>query len=91
MNVKLILINKIINKIITKISYRFSLFLFISIQRKWINIINISLINNVENSILDYFFELYNIYLKKEIKIIIINIKLYIIQAKNILGINIKK
>ena len=60
------LINKIINKIITKISYRLSKFLFISIRKKWINIINISLINNVENCILDYFFKLYNLYLDKE-------------------------
>lgn len=81
------LINKIINKIITKISYRLSKFLFISIRKKWINIINISLINNVENCILDYFFKLYDLYLDKENTN---NMTFKTIQAKNILGINIK-
>ena len=81
------LIDKIINKIITKISYRLSKFLFISIRKRWLNIINISLINNVQKSILDYFFELYNLYLDKEN---CNSMKFKIIQAKNILGINIK-
>jgi len=90
-NCKINIINKIINKLFLKISHRFSLLKFNTIQKKWYVIIKLSIINNQESAILDYFFELYNIYLKKEI----INNenklnKLYIIQAKQILGINIR-
>ena len=81
------LINKIINNIITKISYRLSKFLFSSIRKRWINIINIALINNVEDSILNYFFELYELYLNKEN---CNTMKFKTFQAKHILGINIK-
>ena len=36
------------------------------INYKWINIINIALYNNVEKELINYFFELYNLYLTKE-------------------------
>lgn len=86
-NCKFKLINKIINKIYTKISYRLSIFLFTSIRQRWNKIINLALINNVEESIINYFFELYELYLNKEN---CNNMNFKIIQAKNILGINIK-
>ena len=81
------LINNIINKIYTKISYKLSIFLFRSIRERWRKIINLALINNVEESIINYFFELYELYLNKEN---CNNMDFKIIQAKNILGINIK-
>lgn len=86
-NCKFVLINNIIyNKIIKfKISHNISKFLFQSIQIKWYRILNISIINNVNNQILEYFFNLYNIYLNKEN-----NVHIYKLQAKHILGINIK-
>jgi len=86
-NCKFKLINNIINKIYTKISYRLSVFLFTSIRQRWKKIINLALINNVNESIMNYFFELYELYLNKEN---CNNINFKIIQAKNILGINIK-
>ena len=86
-NCKFKLINNIINKIYKKISYRLSVFLFTSIRNRWVKIINLALQNNVEESIINYFFELYELYLNKEN---CNNIKFKIIQAKNILGINIK-
>lgn len=36
------------------------------IKYKWINIINIALYNNVETELINYFFELYNLYLTNE-------------------------
>lgn len=86
-NCKFKLINNIINKIYTKISYRLSIFLFTSIRQRWNKIINLALINNVEESIINYFFKLYELYLNKEN---CNNMNFKIIQAKNILGINIK-
>jgi hypothetical protein len=86
-NCKFKLINHIINKIYTKISCRLSVFLFTSIRNRWIKIINLALLNNVEKSIINYFFELYELYLNKE-KCNNMNFKK--IQAKYILGINIK-
>lgn len=86
-NCKFLVINNIIyNKLIyKKISHNISLFIFNIIQYKWYNIINIAYTNNVTSQLLDYFLDLYNIYLVKEGSNI-----LYIIQAKHILGINIK-
>ena len=86
-NCKFKLINKIINKIYTKISNKLSIFLFKSIKQRWIKIIELALINNVEEYILNYFFELYELYLNEEK---CNNIEFKRIQAKNILGINIK-
>mgnify|MGYP001232584777 CR=1 FL=1 len=86
-NCKLVVINNIIyNKVILyKISNNISKFLFNSIQIKWYRILNISTINNVNNQLLEYFFNLYNIYLNKYK-----NKNIYILQAKHILGINIR-
>ena len=85
-NCKLLLINNIIyNKVFKKISHNMSLFIFNIINYKWTNILNIAIENNVTSNILDYFLNLYELYLEKEN-----NNKLYILQAKNILGINIK-
>tara|TARA_Y100000591_G_C21604840_1_gene579807 strand:+ start:72 stop:620 length:549 start_codon:yes stop_codon:yes gene_type:complete len=82
------IINKIIiEKIFKKISHRISSFTFQSTQIRWLYIINIAIKNEVEENILKYFFELYNIYLKQEK---CENNNFYKIQAKKILGINIK-
>tara|TARA_Y100000816_G_scaffold291271_1_gene282145 strand:- start:1553 stop:2104 length:552 start_codon:yes stop_codon:yes gene_type:complete len=84
-NCKFVIIKNIIYNAVKKISHRLSLFIFNIIQIKWNNIINIAINNNVTESLIDYFLKLYDLYLKKE------NIKdLYIIQAKNILGIKPK-
>ena len=56
-------------------------------MHKWNNIIYISIQNSVEDLILDYFFELYDIYLNLE------NCnknKLLELQAKNIFGIHVR-
>lgn len=84
---KFLIINNIIyNKLICKkISHNISILLYNSIQYKWYNIINISFRNNVTSQLLDYFLNIYDIYIKKEN-----NNKIFILQAKNILGINIK-
>ena len=80
------LINNIIyNTVLKKISHKLSLCVYNTINYKWHNILNIAINNNVSVNILDYFLNLYEMYLEKEN-----NNKLYIIQAKNILGINIK-
>lgn len=85
-NCKFLLIHNIIyNKVFKKVSYNMSLFIFNIINYKWTNILNIAIENNVTSNILDYFLNLYELYLEKEN-----NNKLYILQAKNILGINIK-
>ena len=90
-NCKINIIHKIIVKLISKICHRFSLFKFNTIQKKWYVILKLCIINNQDTSILNYFFELYNIYLKKETKNNTVKLdKLYIIQAKQLLGINIR-
>ena len=84
---KFLIINNIIyNKLIfKKISHNISVITFNIITYKWFNIINISHTNKVTSQLLDYFLNLYEIYLTKE------NCnKLYIVQAKSILGIHIK-
>lgn len=86
-NCKFKLINKIINNINYTISYRLSKLVFTSIQNRWNNIINIAIINNVEDAILNYFFVLYDLYLNIEMGN---NIEFRTIQAKHILGINVK-
>lgn len=85
-NCKFILINNIIyKKTLKKVSHRLSLSIYYNIKYKWINILKIAINNNVSNNIIDYFLNLYEVYLEKEN-----NDKLYIFQAKYILGINIK-
>ena len=85
-NCKFILINNIIyKKILKKISHRLSLYVFNNIKYRWINILKIAISNDVCNSIIDYFLNIYDLYLEKEN-----NDKFYIFQAKYILGINIK-
>ena len=86
-NCKFKLIHKIINNVNSTISYRLSRFVFKSIRNRWNNIINIAIINNVEESILNYFFVLYDLYLNNEKNN---KIEFKSIQAKYILGINIK-
>jgi hypothetical protein len=86
-NCKFKLINRIISKLYSKISNLLSKFLFKSIRKKWKKIIEIAIMNDVELPILNYFFDLYELYIdnkncdKFEFKKV---------QAKNIVGINIK-
>ena len=85
-NCKFIIINDIIyKKILKKVSHNLSLFIFNNVRVKWNNILNIAINNNVTKNILDYFLNLYELYLEEEQKE-----NLYIIQAKYILGIKIK-
>ena len=85
-NCKFKIINKLIyNKILKKVSHNISVCIYHTINYKWFHIIKIAINNNVSSNILDYFLNLYEVYLEKEN-----NTKLYIIQAKYILGINIK-
>tara|TARA_B100001559_G_C16471730_1_gene609341 strand:+ start:1097 stop:1645 length:549 start_codon:yes stop_codon:yes gene_type:complete len=86
-NCKFKIINIIINNIYIKISHKISKFKKYSIQCRWIKIINIAITNNVGQDILDYFFKLYYLYLDKEK---CNNMKFISLQAKNILGLNIK-
>lgn len=81
------IINIIINNIYTKISYKISNFKKYSIKCRWSKIINIGITNNVCEDILDYFFKLYDLYLDTEK---CNNMNFISLQAKNILGINIK-
>jgi hypothetical protein len=78
------IINKIIKKILYNINYNLSKFIYNIIIYKWINIINISINNNVQSELINYFFDLYDLYLKIEKCS-----KLFIIQTKHILGIRI--
>lgn len=86
-NCKFKIIHKIIGNIYNKVSNKISKFVMCSIQTRWIKIINIGLLNDVCKDILDYFFKLYDLYLDKEK---CNNMKFQSVQAKNILGINIK-
>ena len=69
------------------ISCRLSRFVFKSIRNRWNKIINIAIINNVEEALLNYFLVLYDLYLNNEKNN---NTNFKSIQAKHILGINIK-
>lgn len=60
------LINKIFYKSLKKKYIILSKFMYKIIQYKWLNIINISIINNVENQLFEYFFKLYELYINKE-------------------------
>ena len=84
-NVKFKLINKIIyNKVLKKTYIRISRLIPNILEYKWIKLITIAIYNNVENELVDYFLELYNLYLQKEK-----NRKIFIIQAKSIMKKNV--
>ena len=83
-NCKFIIIDKIIKKTITYISHNISKFMFNIIIYKWKNIINICVFNNKQKELIDYFIELYQLYLECEN-----NPNMFIIQTKHILGIRI--
>ena len=85
---KYCVIKKCIDKIISTISHNISLFIYNTSRKRWFNIINIAVSYNKIEDILNYFIQLYDFYLTKEK--CIENKKFYIIQAKSILGINIK-
>jgi hypothetical protein len=50
------------------------------LEYKWIKCITISIYNNVENELIDYFLELYKLYIEKEN-----NKRIFIMQAKSIM------
>ena len=80
-NINFKLINKIIyEKVFKKIYVKISKLIPNILEYKWIKLINISIYNNVENELIDYFLELYKLYIKIENKP-----KIFIIQAKNII------
>tara|TARA_B100001250_G_C19766242_1_gene774903 strand:+ start:1010 stop:1561 length:552 start_codon:yes stop_codon:yes gene_type:complete len=87
-NTKYCVIKKCIDKIISILRHNISLFIYNTSQTRWLNIINIADLYNKTDDILKYFIQLYDFYLTKEN--CIENKKFYIIQAKSILGINIK-
>ncbi len=60
------LINKIVHNILSRSLIKISKFMYKILQVKWLNIIEIAKINNVEKDLFNYFFELYNLYLKNE-------------------------
>lgn len=80
-NINYKLINKIIYDKTLKIIYiKISKLLSNILEYKWLNLITIAIYNNVESEFIDYFLELYKLYIKIE------NCpKIYIIQAKNIM------
>jgi len=86
-NCKFKLIHKMITNVNYTISCRLSRFVFKSIRNRWNKIINIAIINNVEEALLNYFLVLYDLYLNNEKNN---NTNFKSIQAKHILGINIK-
>lgn len=60
------LINKIFYKSLKKKYIILSKFMYKIIQYKWLNIINIAIVNNVEDELFNYFFKLYKLYINKE-------------------------
>lgn len=80
-NISFRLINKIIYNKTLRITYlKISKLIPNILEYKWINLITISIYNNVENEFIDYFLDLYRLYIKAE------NCpNIYIMQAKNIL------
>ena len=84
-NVSYCLINKIVNKIYSFISHHISKLTFNIIFFQWINVLNISMMNSVENNICEYFIELYKKYLEEEKCD-----KLYIYHAKYLLDIKVR-
>ena len=54
------------------------------LEYKWIKLITISIYNNVENELIDYFLELYKLYIETEQKK-----KIFVIQAKSIMKKNV--
>ena len=84
-NIKFKLINKIIYDKTLKITYmKISKLIPNIIEYKWIQLITISIYNNVEEEFIDYFLELYKLYIKEEN-----NPKIFIIQAKSIMKKNV--
>ena len=80
-NINFKIINKIIYNKRLQITYlKISKLIPNILEYKWINLITISIYNNVENEFIDYFLELYKLYIKKE------NCpKIFIMQAKSIM------
>ena len=87
-NAKFCVIKKCINKIISKLKHNISVFIYNTIQIRWLKILNICVSQDKTEEILKYFLQLYDLYLSEEN--CNENKKFYIIQAKSILGINIK-
>ena len=78
------LINKIFYKSLKKKYIILSKFMYKIIQCKWLNIIHISIINNVEEELFKYFFKLYELYINKENINDIYKTQYYFIFNKNI-------
>ena len=80
-NVNFKLINKIVyNKVLKKSYMKISKLIPNILEYKWIKIITISIYNNVEEQLVDYFLELYKLYIEKEQ-----NKRIFVIQAKSIM------
>tara|TARA_Y100000739_G_C20556180_1_gene440666 strand:+ start:705 stop:1244 length:540 start_codon:yes stop_codon:yes gene_type:complete len=80
-NVDFKLIDKIVyNKVLKKNYMKISKLIPNIIEYKWIKFITISIYNNVENELIDYFLELYKLYIDKEQ-----NKRIFIMQAKSIM------
>ena len=78
------IINKIIYKVLKKKYIVISKFINKIIKYKWLNIINISIINKVENELFNYFFKLYELYLNNELNNDIYKYQIYFIFNKRI-------
>ena len=78
------LINKIFYKSLKKKYIVISKLLYKIIQYKWLNVINICIINNVEDELFQYFFKLYELYINKENINNIYKYQIYFIFNKNI-------
>ena len=65
-NYKFKLINKIFNKSLKRSYKILSKFLYKIIQYKWLNIVKISINNNVEDELIKYFLNLYELYINEE-------------------------
>jgi len=87
-NAKFCVIKKCINKIISKLKHNISVFIYNTTQIRWLKILNICVSQDKTEEILNYFLQLYDLYLCEEN--CNENKKFYIIQAKSILEINIK-
>ncbi len=80
-NVDFKMINKIIyDKVLKKTYIRISKLIPNILEYKWIKLITTAIYNKVENELVDYFLELYKLYIEMEN-----NKKIFIIQAKSIM------
>ena len=80
-NVNFKLIDKIVyNKVLKKSYMKISKLIPNILEYKWIKNITISIYNNVENELVDYFLELYKLYIVKEQ-----NKRIFVMQAKSIM------